>query len=97
VNLTILPRRDLEENWTLKNPILREKEFAVSVDKDIIKYKLGDGKSCYTDLPFTNLFDALMLGIIYSPAKATVQYHTVKLRLLDEKFIDYLNENYKLN
>jgi hypothetical protein len=97
VNLTILPRRDLEENWLIENPVLRDKEFIVSVCKGTVKYKLGDGKSNYTDLPFTTLFEAIMFGIIYAPLNAPVQYRSVKLRLLDENLIKHLNENYKID
>lgn len=91
-NLTILPRRDLEENWLTENPVLRDKEFIVSIDKDTIRYKLGDGKRPYIDLPFMGLFDALMSGSIYALPNQPSQYKSVKLRLLDEDLLKYLKE-----
>lgn len=97
MHLTILPRRDLEENWLTENPILRDKEFIVCVSKDLIRYKLGDGVSCYKDLPFTDLFEALMFGSIYPPPQQHSQYRSVKLRLLDEDLIKHLNDNYRVN
>lgn len=93
-NLTILPRRDLEENWLTENPVLRDKEFIVSIDKGIIRYKLGDGKSAYIDLPFMDLFDALMSGSIYARPNQPSQYKSVKLRLLDENLLKLINKNY---
>lgn len=97
MHLTILPRRDLEENWLAENPVLRDREFIVCVSKDLVRYKLGDGVSCYKDLPFTNLFEALMFGSIYAHPDRLSQYQSVKLRLLDEDLVKYLNENYKIN
>ena len=77
-SITILPRRDLEERWLTNNPILRESEFAVSVDNGTIKYKLGDGCTPYNQLPFIDLFNSLTSGIIYTPDS------TVKIRLIDD-------------
>jgi hypothetical protein len=93
-NLTILPRRDLEENWLTENPVLRDKEFIVSVDKDTIRYKLGDGKSNYIDLPFMDLFDALTQGSIYARPHQPSQFRSVKLRLLDGDLLKHINKNY---
>lgn len=92
MNLTILPRRDIEENWLTANPVLRDKEFIVCVSKDLIRYKLGDGVSCYKDLPYTSLFEALMFGSIYACPGQPSQYQSVKLRLLDEDLLKYFKE-----
>lgn len=92
MSLTIFPRRDLEENWLTENPVLKDKEFIVCVSKDLVRYKLGDGVSCYKDLPFTSLFEALMFGSIYAPPSWPYPYQSVKLRLLDEDLLKYFKE-----
>lgn len=92
MHLTILPRRDTEENWLTANPVLRDKEFIVCVSKDLVRYKLGDGASYYKDLPFVNLFEALIFGIIYTHPNQPSQYQSVKLRLLDEDLLKYFKE-----
>ena len=43
--LTILPRRDTEEEWEKKNPVLRQVEICVVYTRKGAKYKLGNGES----------------------------------------------------
>ena len=45
--LTIRPRCDTENEWIKYNPVLKYKEFVVSVDKNGARYKIGDGISKY--------------------------------------------------
>ena len=65
--LTILPRRDKEQNWIRENPILRQKEICVVYSDEGTKYKLGDGKTDYIHLPFTSIEIALEQGVMYTP------------------------------
>ena len=45
-------RRGTEAEWVAKDPILREGEPALSIDKDQIK--VGDGKRHWSLLPYLN-------------------------------------------
>lgn len=45
--LTIRPRCDTEDEWIKYNPVLKYKEFVVSVDKNGARYKIGDGEHVY--------------------------------------------------
>lgn len=47
--ILFLPRRDTHVNWMLVNPILREGELAYDFDTD--KFRIGDGKRHWRDLP----------------------------------------------
>ncbi len=49
---TIQLRRDSKVNWEFKNPILEAGELAVEFDTH--RFKLGDGVSTYTALPFSS-------------------------------------------
>lgn len=64
--LTILPRRDTEEEWEKKNPVLKQVEICVVYTKKGAKYKLGNGESTYKELPFTTLEDVIENGVMYS-------------------------------
>jgi hypothetical protein len=44
-------KRDEDGVWALLNPVLREKELALS--KDTGQYKIGNGKDAWKDLPFS--------------------------------------------
>jgi hypothetical protein len=44
-------RRDEEGVWALLNPVLREKELALS--KDTGQFKLGNGRDTWKELPFS--------------------------------------------
>lgn len=45
-------RRGTEAEWVTKDPILREGEPALSIDKD--KVKVGDGKRHWSQIPYLN-------------------------------------------
>lgn len=66
-SLTILPRRDKEQNWIRKNPTLRQKEICVVYTDEGTKYKLGDGKTNYIHLPFVSIETVLEQGVMYAP------------------------------
>ena len=53
--LTIRPRCDTENEWIKYNPVLKYREFVVSVDKNVARYKIGDGISKYDKLQFVSL------------------------------------------
>ena len=50
---TFLPRRGPAADWTARNPILREGEMGFETGTN--RYKIGDGRRRWLDLPyFTN-------------------------------------------
>ena len=51
LNVRVKHRYDTEANWTSKNPVLLAGELAFSKDKNG-RYKVGDGTSKWTDLPY---------------------------------------------
>ena len=67
--LTILPKRDTEEEWERKNPVLKQIEICVVYTKEGATYKLGNGVSSYKDLPFTTLEDVIENGIMYTESR----------------------------
>ena len=79
--LTIRPRCDTENEWIKYNPILKYREFVVSVDKNGARYKIGDGISKYDKLQFVSLEMAITNGIIYCTGG---QYSHVKIELINE-------------
>ncbi len=89
--LVIVPRHDLEDNWLRSNAVLRDKELVVSIDKDTIGFKLGDGNTCYSELPFVELFRAIMLGCIYMPQQSP--FETIKLSLFNKDLWNSIKES----
>ena len=66
-SLTIIPRCDTEEKWEEINPIPKEREICIVYTQWCgTKYKLGDGKTHYSHLPFTTLENVLENGIMYA-------------------------------
>jgi len=43
-------RRETKEVWKYKNPVLRVNELCRECDT--LKFKIGDGKRCWNDLPY---------------------------------------------
>ena len=73
--LTILPRRDTEENWEITNLVLKEGEMCIVYTQwGDTMYKLGDGKTPYSFLPFVTLEDMLENGRLFTDS------YTVKLK-----------------
>lgn len=54
LNTRIKNKYDTEENWQSSNPILYKGEMAYSVINGVIKCKVGDGETNYSNLPFIN-------------------------------------------
>lgn len=50
MNLTIKLRGDTEANWASTNPVLAEREVALSVDK--LNFKVGNGSSAWASLGY---------------------------------------------
>ena len=51
-----LIRRDTLENWADYNPVLKDKELVAVYDGDqLYGYKIGDGRSTWEELNYTNL------------------------------------------
>lgn len=63
--LTIQLRRDTRQEWDRENPILRQKELVAVLDENDVKFKLGDGKSKFSELPYVSLEYGLQRGFIY--------------------------------
>ena len=65
--LTILPRRDTEENWEITNPVLKKGEMCIVYSQwNGTMYKLGDGETPYSFLPFVTLEDMLENGCLFT-------------------------------
>lgn len=54
LNINLQHRRDTEENWNTSNPILADGEIIIVQTTTQKKIKIGDGKSNYKDLPFSD-------------------------------------------
>ena len=78
--LTIRPRSDTESAWVKHNPVLKLKECVVSICENRLKYKVGDGVTNYTELPFVTLEYALLNGGIYTHGG---QYTFVKFEIIN--------------
>lgn len=53
-----LIRRDTLKNWADYNPVLKDKELVAVYDGDqLYGYKIGDGRSSWDELNYTNLAD----------------------------------------
>lgn len=51
-----LIRRDTLKNWVDYNPVLKDKELVAVYDGDqLYGYKIGDGRSTWCELNYTNL------------------------------------------
>ena len=73
--ITVLPRRDTEENWETTNLVLKEGEMCVVYTQWCgTMYKLGDGKTPYSLLPFVTLENMLENGCMFTNS------YTVKLK-----------------
>lgn len=64
--LKIVFKCDLESKWCSVDPVLKYKEFVVSILMDgSDRYKIGDGESKYQDLDFVPLEYVLENGMMY--------------------------------
>lgn len=51
--MKVILRRDTKENWEKYNPVLKKNEIVkIFFKNDLPKFKIGDGFSKYSDLPF---------------------------------------------
>lgn len=76
----IRPRRGTEAEWSLVNPVIDEGELIMiapdsGVGTGLTKFKIGDGKTKYVDLPYA--FDAQATEIVGGTVDA---FHTISLR-----------------
>lgn len=51
-NTRIKHKRDTHANWTTNNPILLDGEIAIVDNNGTIEFKIGDGSTAYSSLPF---------------------------------------------
>ena len=89
-HFTIRPRCDTENEWIKYNPVLKYREFVVSVDKNVARYKIGDGISKYDKLQFVSLEMAITNGIIYCTGGL---YSHVKIELINPRKIEEANND----
>lgn len=55
LNIELTSQRDTEANWKTLNPIIPEGNWAVvEMSNGYIRIKVGDGKTSFTDLPYTD-------------------------------------------
>lgn len=53
LNVRVKHKRDLEDNWELKNPILLDGEVGfIDTSDGSLKLKVGDGSTVYTSLSY---------------------------------------------
>ena len=50
----IVIRNDTEANWTSANPVLLEGEVGITMDTNPKKFKVGNGTSTWSELPYHN-------------------------------------------
>lgn len=60
-------RKDEELEWCLFNPILRDKELCCVIDDGKYKWKIGDGRRTYEELPFIEAIEAIQHFMVYGP------------------------------
>lgn len=65
INVKIIQRTDTSENWDLHNPILDNGEIGYDIDKKT--FKIGNGSSTWTSLPYYN---EIIDGGDYIPVKS---------------------------
>lgn len=87
-------RRGTEAEWIEKNPLLREGEPALSIDKD--KIKVGDGIHHWLDLDYLNskeTIDYLSLYNLPSINSITLEGDKSGSELGLQEEMDYLSES----
>ena len=50
----IVIRNDIEANWVSANPVLLEGEVGITMDTTPKKFKVGNGTSAWSELPYHN-------------------------------------------
>lgn len=64
LNTRIQQKKDTDANWASNNPILLKNELiVVEIDSGECRFKIGDGTSSYTELPFITSGFSSVLGI----------------------------------
>lgn len=63
IETRIKNKHDINENWESNDPILLDGEIVfVTGDNGEIQFKIGDGESTYTELPFLKFKDMEVTG-----------------------------------
>lgn len=94
--LTIFFRNDTEERWIEHNPVLLDGEIAASLYGDNVRFKIGDGKTCYRDLDEVNLHTALKNGCMYVPVGTSFPWRKVKFKFLNAKLQEEVDSGAEL-
>lgn len=64
--MIVLPKRNTSENLESINPILRYKELCCELtETGERKWKLGDGKTCFNDLPYVTKISEIEELLLY--------------------------------
>ena len=99
--MDILPKRDTLENWTTLNPIPNKKELiCVQMSNGKCKWKIGDGKTTFNKLKFTNKISDIEEFVLYGstigastvPSKSVFNrnciVHLNPFKYLNDKHVD---------
>ncbi len=57
-------RRDLGANWTSTDPILADGEIGIEKDASPVKFKIGDGTTIWSLLPYFSTGSSAVWGTI---------------------------------
>ena len=92
MKLNCLIRRDTLTNWADYNPVLKDKELVAVYDGDqLYGYKVGDGRSSWDELNYTNLVDLGEFRIYIDKDNTTIVMVNLNPGLLAE---DRKEDNY---
>ena len=99
LNVRVKHRYDTEANWTSKNPVLLAGELAFTKDKNG-RYKVGDGTSKWTDLPYA--YDSDINNVANKASDFKYKYELLEIqgssfytKLFTLTVTEYSNYNYQ--
>lgn len=83
LNAHIQLEKKLNDVWERENPVLLNGELVAVETQDGIKFKVGDGKNYYRNLPFANICNPVEVNI---PTKISELENDKNYLSVDEKF-----------
>lgn len=83
LNAHIQLEKKLNDVWERENPILLNGELVAVETEDGIKFKVGDGKNYYRNLPFANICNSVEVNV---PTKISELENDKNYLSVDEKF-----------
>ena len=104
LNTRVQSKRDTSANWTQNNPVLLDGEvIIVDTNSGDVRFKVGDGVSTYTQLPFQDEYVLNQIPDVSSYVTAqdpvgvvptippTFDGHTIDDFVLESEIVDNLN------